>query len=83
MGSRARAWSIAALSVLCTLLSWVLLRTPPTPAPGTPTREAPAPATPSEPQDWSSYRGWPLFQGWPLPQVPVPSTEPEPAPEKP
>ncbi|NPC69789.1 hypothetical protein D7Y27_06085 [Corallococcus sp. AB004] len=62
---RTRAWSIVAMSLLCVVLAWVLLRTPPHPGqhlePTEPTEE---------PSRGNPYRGWPLFQGWQIPQPP-------------
>lgn len=72
----ARAWSIAVMALLCTVLAVVLLRHPgPKPAPApVPSTEAPA-QHPSEPQPQRPdlYRAWPMFQGWPLPQTPHPT----------
>ncbi|RKH66335.1 hypothetical protein [Corallococcus aberystwythensis] len=72
---RTRAWSIVAMSLLCLVLTWVLLRTPP--RPGQPP-EQPEPA--EEPTRGNPYRGWPLFQGWPVPQPP--DTQPSDAPSQ-
>ncbi|MBN8227331.1 hypothetical protein JYK02_07385 [Corallococcus macrosporus] len=72
---RTRAWSIVAMSLLCLVLTWVLLRTPP--HPGRPS-ETPEPA--EEPSRGNPYRGWPLFQGWPMPQPP--DTQPSDTPRQ-
>ncbi|NOK19926.1 hypothetical protein [Corallococcus carmarthensis] len=72
---RTRAWSIVAMSLLCIVLSWVLLRTPPHPGPH-PER----PEAVEEPTRGNPYRGWPLFQGWPMPQPP--DTKPSDAPRQ-
>ncbi|RKG66569.1 hypothetical protein D7V80_19310 [Corallococcus sp. CA054B] len=63
---RTRAWSIVVMSLLCAVLTWVLLRTPPRPGQHRP--EGPVPT--EEPTRGNPYRGWPLFQGWPVPQPP-------------
>ncbi|QSQ28468.1 hypothetical protein JY651_41125 [Pyxidicoccus parkwayensis] len=66
----ARVWSIVVMSVLCTVLTVVLLRNP---APSTPPPkpEEPAPQQPlTDEQRRAMYRAWPLFEGWPLPQLP-------------
>ncbi|WP_241757849.1 hypothetical protein [Myxococcus landrumensis] len=88
MRGPARAWSIAAMAVLCTVLAILLLRSPPpsVPAPAHPPRpepEKPRPLTSEERR--SMYRAWPLFEGWPLPQLPSdePSSTPPPEPQKP
>lgn len=81
MDKRTRAWSIVALSLLCALLAYVLLRTPPkvgppSQAPPRAHQAASPPAThpPSTEPEFNRdmYRGWPLFLGWPLPEVPPP-----------
>ncbi|WP_075207389.1 hypothetical protein [Archangium violaceum] len=85
MNKRTRAWSIVALGLLCALLAYVLLRTPPqvspshatprghqatsTPEPHPPETHPPSTAPRLDP---NMYRGWPLFLGWPLPEVPPP-----------
>ncbi|RKH39328.1 hypothetical protein D7Y23_36635 [Corallococcus sp. AB050B] len=62
---RTRAWSIVVMSLLCIVLTWVLLRTPPNPG------LHPESTEPTEePTRGNPYRGWPLFQGWPMPQPP-------------
>ncbi|WP_375765276.1 hypothetical protein NR798_26535 [Archangium gephyra] len=77
MDETARAWSIGALCLLCALLAYVLLRTPPEVRPAATQRAHAAPSVPVAPQpsggfepDPEMYRGWPLFLGWPLPEVP-------------
>ncbi|WP_375758030.1 hypothetical protein [Corallococcus exercitus] len=62
---RTRAWSIVVMSLLCVVLAWVLLRTPPHPG-----QYRPQPESVEEPSRGNPYRGWPLFQGWPVPQPP-------------
>ncbi|GMU11163.1 hypothetical protein [Corallococcus caeni] len=80
---RTRAWSIVVMGLLCIVLSWVLLRTPPRPV------HHPRPQAPEsveEPSQGNPYRGWPLFQGWPIPQPPdtkpAPDTKPQEAPQE-
>ncbi|HEX5745966.1 MAG TPA: hypothetical protein VFZ09_06965 [Archangium sp.] len=97
MDKRTRAWSIVALGLLCAVLAYVLLRTPPKVGHSHDTpREHQAASTPAahppstEPKfDPNMYRGWPLFLGWPLPEVPPPdwgtggSAPPPPPPHRP
>lgn len=67
------------MSLLCLVLTYVLLRSPPHPR----HREE---NTPSEaPTRGNPYRGWPLFQGWSVPQPPdaKPDTKPKRPPETP
>ncbi|RKG87062.1 hypothetical protein D7W82_14600 [Corallococcus sp. CA049B] len=63
---RTRAWSIVAMGLLCAVLTWVLLRTPPRPGQHPPEEQVPT----EERTRGNPYRGWPLFQGWPVPQPP-------------
>ena len=81
----ARAWSIVLISMLCLVLSVVLLRRPPPVPPKHPAAAAPErPLTPEERR--SMYRAWPLFEGWPLPQLPPDAPAPrdeKPPPEPP
>lgn len=72
MEPRARAWSIVVMSLLCLVLTWVLLRSPPRPG----QREREAADDTEESARGNPYRGWPLFQGWPIPQPP--DTKPAP-----
>ncbi|RKG90641.1 hypothetical protein [Corallococcus terminator] len=78
MENRTRAWSIVAMSLLCLVLTYVLLRSPPHPG----HREEPSPG--EAPTRGNPYRGWPLFQGWPVPQPPdaKPEAPPAPRPER-
>lgn len=68
----ARVWSIIGMSLLCAVLTVVLLRHPGPPAPQPPAiQEEPPSAEPLTPeQRRAMYRAWPLFEGWPLPQLP-------------
>lgn len=88
MTERARAWSIVALTLLCALLSYVLLRTPPQvrlmhahsrthPTPSTPVAPQPSESPAPESRDFNPemYQGWPLFFGWPLPEAPSKGSE--------
>ena len=83
MEPRARAWSIVGMSVLCGVLVYVLLRSPPHVR-----QHGPETPTPEEVSTQGNpYRGWPLFQGWPLPQPPdakptKPTKPVEPTPER-
>lgn len=63
------------MSLLCMVLSAVLLRRPP------PAHPEPSSAPPERPltheERRSMYRGWPMFGGWPLPQLPPEAPAPE------
>ncbi|MFE8601755.1 hypothetical protein [Archangium violaceum] len=97
MDKRTRAWSIVALGLLCALLAYVLLRTPPKVGPsdahprGHQAASTPETHPPSTEPEFNRdmYRGWPLFLGWPLPEVPPPdwgtggSEPPPPPPHRP
>ncbi|MGZ3457276.1 MAG: hypothetical protein ACXU86_02105 [Archangium sp.] len=87
MEGKLRAWSIVALSLLCTVLIYVLVRTPPDVARASAQRHArrappePAPAPrPGTQENPDMYRGWPMFFGWPLPQPPSSSGTPKSSP---
>jgi hypothetical protein len=69
----ARIWSIVLMSLLCTVLTVVLLRHPGPPAPPPPpVPDEPDTSTPlTDEQRRAMYRAWPLFGGWPLPQPPA------------
>ncbi len=70
----ARAWSIVLMSLLCGVLSAILLHRPPPSVPKPPPRsERPL----SSEERRSMYRMWPMFQGWPLPQLPPDTPAPE------
>ncbi|MCE9668406.1 hypothetical protein LY474_11335 [Myxococcus stipitatus] len=68
----ARAWSIAALALVCVVLGSVLLYRP---GPSRPHARHAEPVPQEEPaltpeQRRAMYRAWPMFEGWPLPQLP-------------
>jgi hypothetical protein len=67
------------MSLLCVVLAWVLLRTPPRPGHHP---HAPEPEPAEAPARGNPYRGWPLFQGWPIPQPPDPRPEHGPPPSE-